>query len=149
MGFAITWVCLALVCAVAVLVGAGRVLTDSSSESKWSTWSEDFVRFLAPSGLRIEILFQKLLRLFGAQSNRLADLEAKLQLVQAERRHERDIAQLADMGSHDMSNTSLDDFLRATATEDPAYVEVDALAETFENMYETVAERRALARARR
>lgn len=149
MGFAITWICLALVCAVVVLVGAGRVLADSSNESKWSTWFEDFVRFLAPSGLRIEILFHTLLNACGVKSTKLPALKAQLAQILDERRHERDIAQLASMDAHDVSNTSLDDFLRATATDEAAYVEVDALADTFENMYESVAERRAVARARR
>lgn len=149
MGFAITWVCLALVCATVVLIGAGRILSDSKSESSWRTWHSDVASSLAPAWCKLQLLFYRTVSLLGYTSPKIAVIEQKISDFAHERQIERDFARFADLEAHGRSNTSLDDFLRATETSEPAYVDVDGFAGTLENMYESVAERRASARARR
>jgi hypothetical protein len=56
---------------------------------------------------------------------------------------------MADLGDSDLSNMSLDEFLQATQTSEPAYADVEPISEKLEEFYESVQERRAVARARR
>ncbi len=154
MGLAATWIVLALVCAVFVLVIAGRTLIDpldedARPESGWRAFTADFFSWLAPLGMRIEIMFLRLGRRMGLPAKRLEDLSVRLDEIAHERRQIRDIAKMADLGDSDLSNMSLDDFLQATQTSEPAYADVEPISEKLEEFYESLQERRAVARARR
>jgi hypothetical protein len=99
--------------------------------------------------MRIEILFLRLGRRMGLPAKRLEDLSVRLDEIVHERRQIRDIAKMADLGDSDLSNMSLDEFLQATQTSEPAYADVEPISEKLEEFYESVQERRAVARARR
>ncbi len=154
MGFAATWIVLALVCAVFVLVIAGRTLIDpledgARPESGWRAFTADFISWIAPLGMRIEIAFLKIGRRSGIRAKRLDELSAHLDEITRERRQIRDLAKMSDMGDSDPSNMSLEEFLQATQTSEPAYADIEPLSEKLEELYDSVQERRALARARR
>lgn len=151
MELVVIWISLALVCAAFVLVFAGRIMSSGSSEtSKWRTFSADFNRSFEPLAIRIALLGRKLATYFGGSTEKLELLHARKAELSLERRRERDIAKMAVINddSH-FSNSTLEEFLAATQTDDSAYAEVEVLSEKIENMYDAVQERRAIAKARR
>lgn len=136
------WVVLALVCAIAVLVIAGRVTRGGSSEeSMWRSWWDDLGYALRPVGLRLRIFFATIGLARSAGSNP-AQLREQLDAIHRERRRDRDIAKLASMGRSDESNSTLSEFLRATATNEPAYMDAEGLSDRLEGLYESVSSHR-------
>lgn len=150
MELATIWIGLGLVFAAIVLIAAGRVMNnDSSSDTLWRTLMEDVSAAASPTKLRLQILGESILVKFGKSPAGLKAKQALLAEVASERRRERDIAKMSRLDDTDYSNSTLDEFLSATATNEPAYADVDALSGKIETLYENVQEKRASARARK
>ena len=140
MGFVVIWIVLALVCAVVVLAGAGKAARGAqNTESQWRAWVSDLAFAFEPVNLRIQRAFAKAGK---TDSARLTVIEERLAQHRSERKQNREIAAIMRVNESDSSNTSLDDFLRATATTEEAYVEAEMNSGTLESLYDTVQERR-------
>jgi hypothetical protein len=143
MGFALVWIVLALVCAGFVLAIAGRVTRGSASSeaSMWAAWGSDIAYAIEPLGLQIKIALTALGSADDKDAKRAELLEQQAAMRQ-ERRQDRDIAKMAQLGRSDESNSSLGEFLRATSTEEPAYFDPEVLTDKLESFYESVQDRR-------
>ena len=144
MKLAAIWIALGLIFAVVVLVIAGRVMSNEKEpQSLWQTFMSDLTAILVPAGLQLGIIFQSVLVKLGKSPDSLNAQRAKLTEVRSERKRERDIAKMSSLDSTDYSNLTLEEFLSATATSEPAYAEVEVLSGRIEHIYDSVQEKRA------
>ncbi len=141
MGFAVTWIVFSLVCAVGVLALSGRVVSGSTAdETRWNTWRADITRALMPIVLKIQIGMYKIAK---SDQSKIEDASTKLDALKQARRQARDITKMAYMDDDYMSNTTIDEFFKATQTTESAYTDVDRLSGRLEDLYDSVADRRS------
>lgn len=148
MGYVVFWVLLALMTAAVVLIGASKATqsTDGIDESH-STW-EGFWRSIGFALAPLSCSISLGLLLLGARVGLVRNKEkiAKTRERRAEALRQRRVGKIvSDLAKGDIhaseSNTSLDDFLRATQVDEPAYIDVVA-NERMTNLYERYSSRK-------
>lgn len=148
MGYIVFWISLALVAAVVVLIGASRTTqTSYSSDDPQSTWAglwESICLGLAPLSLSILVGFWAVATKLGLVRN--PDKLAQARILRAQAMKRRRVGKVvSDLAKGDIhaseSNTSLDDFLRATQVDEPAYFDV-VDNERMSNLYERYTSRK-------
>lgn len=148
MGYIVFWISLALVAAVVVLIGASKATQSPyGSDEPQSTWAglwESIRLALAPTSLSIYLGILLLGTKLGIARSpeKLAGVRAHRAQALKRRRVGKVVSDLAKGDIHSSeSNTSLDDFLRATEIDEPAYFDV-AANERMNNLYERYASRK-------
>lgn len=148
MGYIVFWISLALVAAVVVLIGASKATQSAyGSDEPQSTWAglwQSIGFALAPMSLSIYVGLLVLATKVGLVRNPEKLANAKVRRAEAlkRRRVGKVVSDLAKGDIHaSESNTSLDDFLRATEIDEPAYFDV-AANERMNNLYERYSSRK-------
>ena len=148
MGYIVFWISLALVAAVVVLIGASKATQSSyGSDEPQSTWAglwESIRLALAPLSLSILVGILVVAAKMGLVRNpdKLIQARARRAHAMKRRRVGKVVSDLAKGDIHaSESNTSLDDFLRATQVDEPAYIDV-VDNERMNNLYERYASRK-------
>ncbi len=93
-----------------------------------------------PIVLKIQIGMYKIAK---SDQSKIEDASTKLDALKQARRQARDITKMAYMDDDYMSNTTIDEFFKATQTTESAYTDVDRLSGRLEDLYDSVADRRS------
>ena len=146
MGYVVFWIIFALIAAVAVLLLAGWAGRDGAARADglWSGMATSLRTAIRPAALAVRVALLTVLIKCGLTKDTglREQLRENHRLAQRDRRHDKMASDLAmlddDQGD---SNISLDDFLTATQTEEPAYYD-SPVGDRLNSMYERYSARK-------